>query len=166
MNESKEVVKGEAGREGDDRKEIEPSIKLADGYRLLEGPPNVEDYMTLRRESGLSPKNEAQATIAVTGGWYACHVVHQETGTVAGMGRIIGDGGWYFHVIDMAVLPGHQRRGLGHVVLTTLIERIRHKAPPGAYVTLMGDAPGRALYFRHGFTESAPLSLGMHMILD
>ena len=22
-----------------------------------------------------------------------------------GMGRVIGDGGWYFHVVDMAVLP-------------------------------------------------------------
>ena len=22
-------------------------------------------------------------------------------------GRLIGDGGWYFHVVDMAVLPAH-----------------------------------------------------------
>jgi hypothetical protein len=28
------------------------------------------------------------------------------------MGRVIGDGGWYFHVVDMAVLPEHQRRDL------------------------------------------------------
>jgi len=34
------------------------------------------------------------------------------------MGRVIGDGGWYFHIVDMAVLPEHQRRGLGDAVLT------------------------------------------------
>ena len=32
---------------------------------------------------------------------------------MVGMGRLLGAGGWYFHVLDMAVLPDHQRRGLG-----------------------------------------------------
>ena len=45
------------------------------------------------------------------------------------MGRIIGDGGWYFHVADMATLPDHQRRGLGVLVLSTLLERIAEHAP-------------------------------------
>lgn len=25
-------------------------------------------------------------------------------------GRVIGDGGWYFHIVDMATQPDHQRR--------------------------------------------------------
>lgn len=41
------------------------------------------------------------------------------------MGRVIGDGGWYFHIIDMAVLPEHQHRGLGNAILTWLLDRIR-----------------------------------------
>jgi GNAT superfamily N-acetyltransferase len=77
------------------------------------------------------------------------------------MGRLIGDGGWYFHVVDMAVLPDHQRRGLGHRVLTRLLDLIRQHAPPGAYVSLMADPPGRALYAGHGFTEDRQASIGM-----
>jgi len=82
------------------------------------------------------------------------------------MGRLIGDGGWYFHVVDMAVLPEHQRRGLGGVVLTHLLEQIRRRAPRDAYVSLLADAPGRQLYARYGFVESAPGSLGMALVLD
>ena len=82
------------------------------------------------------------------------------------MGRVIGDGGWYFHVVDMAVLPEHQRRGLGDAILSVLLERIRRQAPPGAHVNLIADAPGRRLYARHGFTPTAPDSIGMARTLD
>jgi len=82
------------------------------------------------------------------------------------MGRVIGDGGWYFHIVDMAVLPEHQRRGLGSAVLGYLLEQIRHRAPHGAYVSLLADPSGRHLYMRTGFVESAPGSVGMVLILD
>jgi ribosomal protein S18 acetylase RimI-like enzyme len=81
------------------------------------------------------------------------------------MGRVLGDGGWYFHIVDMAVLPAHQRRGLGDAVLTALLEAIRRKAPAGAYVNLLADPPGRRLYERHGFRDTAPGSIGMARIL-
>lgn len=82
------------------------------------------------------------------------------------MGRVIGDGGWYFHVVDVATLPEHQRRGLGSVVLTYLLADIRSRAPWGAYVSLIADVPGRPLYARHGFTETAPHSVAMALIQD
>jgi len=81
-------------------------------------------------------------------------------------GGVIGDGGWYFHVVDMAVLPEHQRSGLGSAVLTYLLEQIRQRAPRGAYVSLLADPPGRRLYARKGFVESAPDSVGMVLVLD
>lgn len=140
-------------------------VDLGEGYRLLDGPPPVDEYLALRRAAGLSPRSRAQAVAALPGSWYACHVVHLESGLAAGMGRVIGDGGWYFHVVDMAVSPQHQRRGLGDAVLTVLLDRIRAKAPPGAYVNLLADPPGRRLYARHGFAETAPDSIGMALRL-
>lgn len=68
---------------------------------------------------------------------------------------------WYFHVLDMAVLPEHQRQGLGDAVLTALLQRVRAHAPAGAYVNLLADPPGRRLYTRHGFTDTAPHTIGM-----
>ena len=80
--------------------------------------------------------------------------------------RNFGDGGWYFHVADMATLPEHQGRGLGRLVLTDLLEQIAEVAPPDPYVTLMADAPGRRLYASMGFVETAPRSLGMVLVHD
>src|SRR5262245_1595057 len=127
------------------------------GYDLLDGPPTLADYLSLRELAGLTPKTEIQAEAAILGSWYAVHV-RDATGATVGMGRVIGDGGWYFHVVDMAVLPEHQRRGIGGAILTALLARIRVAAPPGPYVSLLADEPGRELYARHGFVPTAPHS--------
>jgi ribosomal protein S18 acetylase RimI-like enzyme len=109
----------------------------------------------------------------LNGSWYACHIVHEDTNnttnttdtTTVAMGRPIGDGGWYFHIADMAVLPTHQRHELGDAILRALLERVRSEAPEGPYVSLFADEPGRRLYERYGFRETAPKSLGMVVIL-
>lgn len=79
------------------------------------------------------------------------------------MGRVIGDGGWYFHIADMATDPDHQRRGLGAAVMKWLLESIRSAAPDHPYITLLADPPGRLLYERFGFHETAPSSVGMKL---
>lgn len=148
--------------------------RLPPGYTLHDGYPPVPAYLHLRSASGLSPKTAVQATAALQGSWYGCYVTHDATGAHVGMGRIIGDGGWYFHIVDMAVLPEHQRRGLGDAILKTLLAKIRREAPPagpggdgrgGAYVSLFADEAGRRLYAKNGFAESAPKELGMVMKL-
>src|SRR5690349_24979203 len=135
--------------------------QLPEGYRLIESAPGVDAYLGLRKRSGLSPKTREQAAAALPGSWAACHVVHEASRQTVGMGRVLGDGGWYFHVVDMAVLPEHQRRGIGDTILTALLARIRAAAPPGAVVNLLADVPGRRLYARPGFAETAPGSIGM-----
>ena len=139
--------------------------KASEGYALRPGVPTPTDYLHLRRESGLTPRTLEQATLALSGSWAACHVVDEVDGATVGMGRLVGDGGWYFHVADMAVLPAHQRRGIGDWILTWLLAQIRKGAPPDAFVSLMANPPGRRLYASHGFTERRDLSIGMAMWL-
>lgn len=129
-------------------------------------PPRVDDYLRLRQSAGLSPKTERQAQAGLSGAWAACHVIEERTGETVGMGRLLGDGGWYFHVIDMAVMPEHQRRGLGDAALRALLDLVRAAAPPGATVNLLADLPGRPFYARHGFVETAPESVGMGLRLE
>jgi ribosomal protein S18 acetylase RimI-like enzyme len=124
-------------------------------------PPSLEDYLHLRAASGLTPKTPAQGEGALTGSW--CWSVVRHEGRAVAMGRVIGDGGWYFHVADVATLPDHQGRGLGRRVLADLLDQIDAAAPEGPYVTLMADAPGRRLYESMGFVETAPRSLGMRL---
>jgi ribosomal protein S18 acetylase RimI-like enzyme len=134
---------------------------MADAYALVGTVPRVVDCLRLRGESGLTPRTEEQARLALTGTWAACHIVHGASGQTVAMGRIIGDGGWYFHVVDVAVLPAHQRRGLGNRVRTWLLDQMDDRVPAGAFVSLMADPPGRGFYRRHGFTEDREASVAM-----
>lgn len=128
---------------------------------LVPEPPSVQEYLRLRSESGLSPKTAEQAAGALAHSWAWCHIRHTPTGEAVAMGRALGDGGWYFHIADMATLPAHQGRGLGRRVLTWILDRIEQEAPADPYITLFADAPGRPLYRSVGFVESAPRSSGM-----
>lgn len=129
-------------------------------YRLVMEPPSVDDYLRLREESGLSARTREEAERGINGAWASVSAIHVESGETAGMGRVLGDGGWYFVIIDMAVLPRHQRKGIGDAIMTALLARI-YESSPGAQVSLLADPPGRRLYARHGFVESAPGSIGM-----
>jgi hypothetical protein len=75
-----------------DKKSLPPGYILHDGY------PSVPEYLHLRSAAGLSPKTPSQATAIPTGSWYGCYITFEENGSdpkPVGMGRIIGDGGWY-----------------------------------------------------------------------
>jgi ribosomal protein S18 acetylase RimI-like enzyme len=129
-------------------------------YYLQPGAPTVEDYLRLRRDAGLTEPTSDQIQRGIDGAWAAFHAIHRPTGETVGMGRVISDGGTYFHIIDMAVLPTHQRHGIGDAILDALLLAIDN-ASPNAQVNLLGDPPGWKLYKRHGFIETAPDTIGM-----
>ncbi|MEZ5119325.1 MAG: GNAT family N-acetyltransferase [Candidatus Nanopelagicales bacterium] len=115
-------------------------------------PPTVEEYVRLRREAGLTPRTEEQARPALENSWCWVHV--RIGGEAVAMGRVIGDGGWYFHIADMATLPDHQRKGIGRAVLDALLQRIHAEAPAQPWITLFADPPGVALYRGAGFVPN------------
>lgn len=139
---------------------------LPPGYTLHSGYPSVPEYVHLRSTAGLSTKTPSEAAAVPTGSWYGCYITFEATNgeaQLAGMGRVIGDGGWYFHIADMAVHPEHQRKGLGDVILKALLRRINQEAPSDGkpYISLFADEAGRRLYYKNGFKDAAPGELGM-----
>ncbi|KAH6659835.1 hypothetical protein BKA67DRAFT_653046 [Truncatella angustata] len=140
---------------------------LPAGYILAEGFPSVEDYVHLRTASGLTPKNAEQASAAIRGSWYGVYAAEESSPSKAvAMGRIIGDGGWYFLIADMATLPEHQRKGLADAILKKLVARVKSHAAKGlAYVTLGADVPGRRLYEKNGFEDTMPTTMGMSLCI-
>lgn len=130
---------------------------------LIERFPSVEDYRRLRVATGLSPKSVEAATRGLAGTLSGVSLVDGDR--VVGMGRVIGDGGCFFMVVDIAVDPVLQGRGLGKRILVSLDEWLRANAPPTANVSLFADGDAKHLYARHGFVETGPRSVGMAYVV-
>src|ERR1700683_5065258 len=128
-------------------------------YRLTEAFPAVADYRRLRLACGLSAKTEAAAERGLGGMLFGVSVHHGDR--VVGMGRVIGDGGCFFDVVDIAVVPEHQRRGLGRSIMSALMGWLRENAPESALVSLIADGTAALLYAEFGFRDCGPNSRAM-----
>lgn len=134
-----------------------------DGYQLIPTTPGVDDYLRLRIAAGLSAKTREQAEIGLPNSWCGVTVVHD--GAAIGMGRIIGDGGTAFQIVDIALEPAHHGKGLGKAIMAALMDRLKAEAPEGAYVSLIADGDARHLYAKYGFEPVMPASIGMAMLI-
>lgn len=128
-------------------------------YELVQRTPTIEEYRALRRLSGLSEKSLDAAARGLPGTLFAA--VIEADGKAIGMGRVVGDGGTAYQLVDIAVLPEHQGRGLGKRIVGVLVEWLHAHAPPSAYVSLIADGPAKDLYAQFGFKPTAPASIGM-----
>jgi ribosomal protein S18 acetylase RimI-like enzyme len=133
------------------------------GYRLTAVVPGADDYRRLRTSAGLSPKSEEGAALGLPNTFFGISV--EKEGRIVGMGRIIGDGGLFFQLTDIAVEPEHQGRGLGKAIVGELVQHLKRTAPVGAYVSLIADGEAHRLYAKFGFRPTAPASIGMAMYL-
>ena len=137
---------------------------LEEGYTLKSAIPPVEDYLRLRMEAGLTPHRRAAALAGLPNSIVSVVV---EFGTAnVGMGRVVGDGGLFFQVVDIAVLPAHQGKGLGKAIMRNLMVRLARTLTAPAYVSLIADGDASHLYARHGFAPVAPKSQGMARWLE
>ena len=132
---------------------------MRDVIELVEQFPDVADYCRLRIATGLSPRTREAAARGLPNTLYGVSLVRD--GAVVGMGRIIGDGGCFYTVVDIAVLPEVQKQGLGKRIMVALDAWLRANAPESACVSLVADGDAKHLYARYGFVESAPFAVNM-----
>lgn len=128
-------------------------------YTTLHATPSADTYRHLRVAAGLSPKSAEAAARGLPNTLFAVQLLHGEQ--PVGMGRVIGDGGTAFQVVDIAVLPAHQGRGLGKRLMAEIAAWLQANVPEGGYVSLLADVPADALYAQFGFVPTAPATLGM-----
>jgi ribosomal protein S18 acetylase RimI-like enzyme len=129
-------------------------------YKVLHIPPTPEDYINLRIETGMSSKSIEGASIGLKNSLFAVSVYYGST--LAAMGRIIGDGGAFFQIVDIAVKPDDQGKGLGKLVMKELMAYLENHTYEGSYVSLIADDPANKLYEQFGFDYTYPISHGMY----
>ncbi|MFJ3671416.1 GNAT family N-acetyltransferase [Streptomyces sp. NPDC090106] len=138
--------------------------KVNDPYELRAGVPSVDVFRRLRTDAGLSDKSPEAVALALPNTWHGVLLLHD--GQPIGMGRIVGDGGTAFQIVDMCVHPAHQGRGLGRRIMAALTEELERRAPATAYVSLIADGPARHLYEKFGFADTADHdSIGMYRVI-
>lgn len=129
-------------------------------YRFVETVPSAEDFCRLRVVAGMSPRPLEGARAGLPRSCYGVHILYR--GTAIGMGRIVGDGALNFDIVDVAIDPSHQGKGLGRQIMQRLVTWLDAHACKGAYVTLVADVP--ELYTKFGFVSVRPQSEGMARI--
>ncbi|WP_448566589.1 GNAT family N-acetyltransferase [Thalassotalea ganghwensis] len=135
-------------------------IKENIDYQLIKTVVSPEDFVRLRKVSGLTPRELLAAKKALPNSLFGVHIV-VDSKTIA-MGRVVGDGALNFEVVDVAVEPKFQGQGYGQLIMSAIMEYLDHHAMKSAYITLMADVP--ALYQKFGFKFSRPHSEGMYMV--
>lgn len=131
----------------------------ASSIDVTDSPPSVEDYLRLRKEGGLSAFSPEAAKIGLKGTLFGVTLNYEDQ--AIGMGRIVGDGGCFVQIVDIAVDPRFRGKGLGKLVMSSLMNWAKEELPETAFLSLLADVPANKLYEQFGFTETAPASLGM-----
>src|SRR5690348_17640627 len=126
--------------------------------------PAVDEYLALRVAAGLSAMSAEGAREGLARSW--CAVCVRCDGELVGMGRVVGDGGLFLFVVDIAVAPAWQRRGLGRRIMQALMEQVHARAFPCTQVGLIADGPAHLLYEKFGFKLVAPESQGMSLRIE
>lgn len=143
-------------------------IKFEEGIDLEEWSikaeiPEVEEYLALRISGGLSKRGKEASNVGLKNSIFSVTIRQNETGNLIGMGRIIGDGGTSFQLVDIVIHPDVQKKGLGKKIMEQLTNYIQEFVDPLAYVNLIADVPANKLYEQFGFIETSPNSLGMYL---
>lgn len=133
-------------------------------FRLTREWPKVAEYMELRKRAGqqLPPLGENEAESALR---RSVHVVtaRNEASELIGIGRMVGDGVLYHHIVDVMVDPASEGSEAPARIVEELLRCLKENGPKHAEVTVIADLPGLKLYQGAGFKLLYPERYGLSM---
>ena len=119
--------------------------------------PDAEEFCDMRLRAGLSAKSIEAAKLGLPNSLYG--ISARENGRLIAMGRVVGDGGCNFEVVDVAVDPAYQGKGLGKKIMQYIDEYLASTVLEGSYVSMIADEP--IFYQKLGYKLVSPSSQGM-----
>ena len=129
--------------------------------KLVARAPTAEEFIALRRAAGWPVPDAGAAEAAVRHSLFTVCV--EKDGQCIGSGRVVGDGALVYLVQDVIVLPEHQRKGCGTLIMDAIMAYISRTAKPTAYIALFAARGLEPWYTRYGFIERPRENLGPGM---
>lgn len=122
-----------------------------------------EVYNSLRLSIGWTSYSLDQIETGLENSLFSLLVT--EGGKPIGMGRIIGDGIMVFYIQDIIVLPEYQKCGVGHEIMTRLMNYINSKAVNNSIIGLMAAVGKERFYEKFGFNQRPNERMGCGMTI-
>lgn len=136
---------------------------MSENYFFQENILNYEDYCSLRESVEWLNFDEEQMKRGLANSLFTISVT--EDGKTVGMGRLIGDGGMYYTIVDVVVRPEHQRKGIGSRIMDLILEHVNRQTPQGgrSSVQLIAEKGKEEFYLQKGFKMIPHESCGSGM---
>jgi GNAT superfamily N-acetyltransferase len=119
-------------------------------YILVQRSPTVEEYHRLRAAVGWGNVNVQATEIGLRNSLFSVCVIHKDQ--VVGFGRVVGDGGVFFYIQDIVVLPQFQGKGLGKRIMNAIMAYLESHVHRGAFIGLMAAKGVDGFYEKFGFS--------------
>ena len=119
---------------------------------VLYAPPTAEEFVALRAAAGMKERKITSAEKGIPNSLF--WITLRESGTLVGMGRVVGDGGTVVQITDIAVHPKYQRQGYGTFLFEQIQKFILEEIPDDAFVCLFAEKEIATFYQARGFQLS------------
>ena len=133
-----------------------------DEFIVVERVPTIHEYKKLRDAIGWRNTDNEATEVGLRNSLFAVCVLYRDE--VIGCGRVIGDGGLYFYLQDIIVLPEFQKRGIGNRIMGAVMSYLKSHAHTNSSIGLMAAKGVSKFYEQYGFVERAPDKPGMNRI--
>ncbi len=131
-------------------------------FTIEKRSPTVPEYIKLREAVGWSKTPENITICALENSLFSvCVIADRET---IGLGRVVGDGGLYFYIQDVIVMPRYQRHGIGTRIMEEIKNFLDDTLVEDAFVGLKSAEGLIQFYERFGFSSSPEDIPGVFMV--
>lgn len=125
---------------------------------------SVEEYNTLRKSVKWDEKDIALARKALS----ESIIVRKASigGEVVGMARVLGDGVFYYFIVDVIVKESYQKQGIGKKIIDSILDEVENRTQEGqsCSITLLSMEGKEPFYEKCGFTKVPTGYTGYGMI--
>lgn len=131
-------------------------------YKVIENALTPSIYENLREKVNFHKYNEEDVSIALKQTLYS--IVVYDNDHPIGIGRIVGDDRIVFFIKDVVVDPDYQKNNIGRLIMESLLDYIKKKGCPSAYIGLMSTPNTEFFYEKFEFVKRPTESFGHGMV--